>query len=154
MDEIKIIKSNPLGFPKPPKPEIRYETWNGKEYYWFFGKRRWKFHSEEKNSKQCKKNRTKKEVIKMEEIKFTGVDIVQELKDRFVNGKHKSMNGTSEEEKSAYRKAMNDSLEYIREIVNSSDSLVVHIENQTPAIDMNIEEVNDVYIDMMLSYTE
>lgn len=33
--------------PKTPEPEIVYETPNGKEYYWFFGKRRWKLHSDD-----------------------------------------------------------------------------------------------------------
>jgi hypothetical protein len=90
----------------------------------------------------------------VEEIKFIGVDITQELSDMLADNQYGNTNGMSEEEVSAYRKAVNDALGYIREIVNSPDSLVVHIENQTPAIDINIEEINDVYTDMMLAYTE
>jgi len=53
MDEIKFMdNSNHLGFPETPKPEIRYETLNGEEYYWFFGKRRWKFQVEEDQKKE------------------------------------------------------------------------------------------------------
>lgn len=51
-----IDLDNLIEFPKTPEADIIYETLNGKEYYWFFGKRRWKFNVEEEQKREYKEN--------------------------------------------------------------------------------------------------
>jgi microsomal dipeptidase-like Zn-dependent dipeptidase len=89
----------------------------------------------------------------MQEISFKGMDILQEFRNKFSDNQYRNTRKMSENEKSIYLATVAKCEKYMREILNDNYSLIVHIEGKNP-VDMDLNDIEEAYTNIMLGYTE
>jgi hypothetical protein len=89
----------------------------------------------------------------MEDILFKGLDIPKELDNELFKRDKQITFGMNDKEVIAYHLGIDKAISTLRKILCDDEHLVVHISQLSPT-ELTMQELSDLYLKLLLSYTE